>query len=583
MSVVRALRRRIAAGGIAGCLGLLMAFLLTFALPQPPAAAATKPVAAKSEMVVAAHPLAAATALKILNAGGNAADAAIAAQMVLTLVEPQSSGIGGGGFLMFYDGKSRALSFYDGRETAPARATENMFLNADGTPRAFDDVVAGGLSVGTPGVLRMLEQLHRDHGKLPWARLFDDAIRLAEKGFTVSPRLAASIATDEHLRQSPTARFYFYDGNSDPIRAGAVLKNPELAASLKLIAAGGADAFYNGQIADQIVKAVVKSPKNPGRLSRADLARYPARVRNPVCVDYRQWRICSAPPPSSGGIAVLQILKLLEPYDLTRVKPNSAAAVHLFAEANRLAFADRNYYLADPDFLRVPTKELLDGTYLSDRSQRIPFGNTMWKVTPGALPMQTGQAAPLPQFESPSTTHLSIVDRAGNAVSFTSSVEDSFGSRVMAGGFVLNNQLTDFSFAPTRGSMPVANRVQPGKRPRSSMAPTMVFDKNGNLRFVVGSPGGANIIPYVAKTLIGLLDWRLDPQAAISLPNIANPGKDTLLERDTVLEGQAMALEVLGHQVKTATLNSGLHVIAVTPTGLLGGADNRREGVAVGD
>jgi gamma-glutamyltranspeptidase/glutathione hydrolase len=533
-------------------------------------------------MVVAAHPLAAETGLKILRAGGNAVDAVIATQMVLTLVEPESSGIGGGGFLLFYDGKSRALSFYDGRETAPARATEKMFLNADGAPREFDDVVAGGLSVGTPGVLRMLEQLHRDHGKLPWARLFDDAIRLSERGFTVAPRLAASIATDEHLRQS-AARFYFYDDNQDPIKAGAVLKNPELAASFRLIAAGGADAFYNGQIADQIVKAVTNSHINPGRLSRADLARYPARVRNPVCVDYRQWRVCSAPPPSSGGIAVLQILKLLEPYDLARVKPNSAAAVHLFAEANRLAFADRNYYLADPDFLKVPTKELLDGTYLGDRSTRIPFGNTMWKVTPGAVPMQTGQAAPLPQAESPSTTHISIVDRDGSAVSFTSSVEDSFGSRLMAGGFILNNQLTDFSFQPTRGGKPVVNRVQPGKRPRSSMAPTMVFDKNGRLLFVLGSPGGGNIIPYVAKTLIGLLDWRLDPQAAIGLPNIANPGKETLLERDTVLEGQAMALEVLGHQVKTAALNSGLHVIAVTPSGLLGGSDNRREGVAVGD
>jgi gamma-glutamyltranspeptidase/glutathione hydrolase len=562
---------------------LLLALIAVLSAALQPAVAGNQPVAAPSEMVVAAHPLAAETGLKILHAGGNAVDAAIAVQMVLTLVEPESSGIGGGGFLMFYDGKTRALGFYDGRETAPARATENMFLNPDGTPRAFDEVVAGGLSVGTPGVLRMLEQLHRDHGKLPWARLFDDAIRLSEQGFKVSPRLAASIATDEHLRQSATARFYFYDDNSDPLPAGAVLKNPQLAASLRLIAAGGADAFYNGQIADQIVKAVTTSYYNPGRLSRADLARYPARVRNPVCVDYRQWHVCSAPPPSSGGIAVLQILKLLEPYDLARVKPNSAAAVHLFAEANRLAFADRNYYLADPDFLKVPTKELLDGTYLGDRSTRIPFGNTIWKVTPGALPMQTGQAAPLPQFESPSTTHLSIVDRDGNAVSFTSSVEDSFGSRLMAGGFILNNQLTDFSFEPARGGLPVANRVQPGKRPRSSMAPTMVFDKDGRLRFVLGSPGGPNIIPYVAKTLIGLLDWRLDPQAAIDLPNIANPAKATLLERGTTLESQATALEVLGHEVKTVTLNSGLHVIAVTPTGLLGGSDNRREGVAVGD
>lgn len=576
-----ALRER--AARFLGChLGVLAAMLLAFASPEP-AAAGAKPVAAKSEMVVAGHPLAAAAALRMLQTGGNAVDAAIAAQMVLTLVEPQSSGIGGGGFLLYFDGKTRDLSFYDGRETAPARATENMFLSPDGTPRAFDDVVAGGLSVGVPGALRMLEQLHREHGKLPWARLFDDAIRLAEQGFTVSPRLAASIAADEHLRQSPTARFYFYDGNSEPLQAGTKVKNPALAASLRLIAAGGADVFYSGEIAGQIVNAVAKAPNNPGRISRSDLARYPARVRNPVCVDYRQWRVCSAPPPSSGGIAVLQILKLLEPYDLAKIGPNSPAAVHLFAEANRLAFADRNFYLADPDFLKVPVKELLDGTYLGDRSQRIPFGNTIWKVTPGTLPMQTGLAAPLPQAESESTAHLSIVDRAGNAVSFTSSIEDSFGSRVMAGGFLLNNQLTDFSFEPLRGGRPVANRVQPGKRPRSSMAPTMVFDKDGRLRFVLGSPGGGGIIPYVAKTLIGLLDWRLDPQAAIDLPNIANPAEVTLLEKGTALEAQAVALQVLGHQVKTVALNSGLHVIAVTPGGLLGGADNRREGVAVGD
>ncbi|HEY7690575.1 MAG TPA: gamma-glutamyltransferase [Dongiaceae bacterium] len=548
-----------------------------------PAWAGSKPVAAKSEMVVAAHPLAAETGLRILQNGGNAVDAAIAAQMVLTLVEPQSSGIGGGGFLLFHDGKTRGLSFYDGRETAPSRATQNMFLNANGTAKEFDEVVAGGLSVGVPGVLRMMEQLHRDHGRLPWARLFDDAIRLAENGFAVSPRMAAAIASDEHLRQSAAARAYFYDDQGNPIPAGAKLRNPELAASFRLIAAGGADIFYSGQIANQIVKAVTGTARNPGRLSLADLTRYEARLRNPVCVDYRQWRVCSAPPPSSGGIAVLQILKILEPYDLAQVKPNSAAALHLFAEANRLAFADRNFYLADPDFLKVPTKELLDGTYLGDRSQRIPFGNTIWKVTPGALPLQTGMAAPLPQAESESTTHISIVDRDGNAVSFTSSIEDSFGSRVMAGGFMLNNQLTDFNFEPTRGGMPVANRVQPGKRPRSSMAPTMVFDKDGRLRFVLGSPGGGYIIPYVAKTLIGLLDWRLDPQAAIDLPNIANPAKETLLEQGTVIEGQATALEVLGHDVRSTALRSGLHVIAVSPGGLLGGSDSRREGVAVGD
>ncbi len=568
----------------AGAIGLLTIFLLGIlgAAPQP-AGAAGEPVAAKSEMVVAAHPLAAQTALRILQSGGNAADAAIAAQMVLTLVEPQSSGIGGGGFLLYYDGKSRDLDFYDGRETAPARATANMFLQADGTPKAFYDAVVGGLSVGTPGALRMLEQVHRNHGKLQWARLFDDGIRLAEQGFPVSPRLAASIADDEYLKQSGAAAAYFYDAKGQPLQAGTILKNPALAASLRLIAAGGADAFYSGTIAGRIADAVASAPGNPGRLSRADLAFYQARQRDPVCADYRQWRICSAPPPSSGGIAILQILKLLERFDFQRIRPNTPAAVHLFSEASRLAYADRNFYVGDPDFLKVPTAELLDGEYLNRRSQQIPFGNTIWKVLPGNLRLQSGMAAPLPQAESESTTHLSIVDRDGNAVSFTSSVEDSFGARVMAGGFILNNQLTDFSFEPTRDGRPVANAVQPGKRPRSSMAPTMVLDREGRLLYVLGSPGGGRIIAYVAKTLLGLLDWRLDPQAAIDLPNMANTGKETQVEAGTVLEAQATALQVLGHTVKPSVMNSGLHVIAVTPAGLLGGADNRREGVAAGD
>ena len=565
-------------------IGLLIGILFgVLGAALQPAAAASKPVAAKSEMVVAAHPLAAETALRILQSGGNAVDAAIAAQIVLTLVEPQSSGIGGGGFLMYYDGKSRDLDFYDGRETAPARATANMFLQADGTPKAFYDAVVGGLSVGTPGALRMLEQVHREHGKLPWARLFDDAIRLAEQGFPVSPRLAESIAGDAYLKQSGAAAAYFYDAKGQPLQAGSILKNPALAASLRLIAAGGADAFYSGTIAGWIVDAVATAPGNRGRLSRADLALYQARQRDPVCADYRQWRICSAPPPSSGGIAVLQILKLLERFDFAQVRPNTPAAVHLFAEASRLAYADRNFYVGDPDFLRVPTSDLLDSEYLNRRSQQIPFGNTIWKVTPGKLPMQSGMAAPLPQMESESTTHLSIIDRDGNAVSFTSSVEDSFGARVMAGGFMLNNQLTDFSFEPTRDGRPVANAVQPGKRPRSSMAPTMVLDHDGRLLYVLGSPGGSRIIAYVAKTLIGLLDWRLDPQAAIDLPNMANTGKETQVEAGTVLENQVTALQVLGHAVKPSVMNSGLHVIAVTSAGLLGGADNRREGVAVGD
>ena len=460
-------------------IGLLIGILFAgLGAALQPAAAASKPVAAKSEMVVAAHPLAAQTALRILRSGGNAVDAAIAAQMVLTLVEPQSSGIGGGGFLLYYDGKSRDLDFYDGRETAPARATANMFLQPDGTPKAFYDAVVGGLSVGTPGALRMLEQVHRDHGMLPWARLFDDAIRLAEQGFPVSPRLAESIAGDEYLKQSGAAAAYFYDAKGQPLQAGAILKNPALAASLRLIAAGGADAFYSGTIAGRIVDAVATAPGNPGRLSRADLAHYQAQQREPVCADYRQWRICSAPPPSSGGIAILQILKLLERFDFQRIRPNTPAAVHLFSEASRLAYADRNFYVGDPDFMKVPTAELLDGEYLNRRSQQIPFGSTIWKVMPGNLRLQSGMAAPLPQMESESTTHLSIVDRDGNAVSFTSSVEGQLrrpgdGRRIHPQQPAHRFQLRADARRPAggqRGRSRASGRAAPWRRPWCSIA-----------------------------------------------------------------------------------------------------------------
>jgi gamma-glutamyltranspeptidase/glutathione hydrolase len=395
-------RRRAWSARFAGAIGLGLAF----AIASPASLAESgKPVAAQDRMVVAAHPLAAQTGLMVLRAGGNAVDAAVAMQMVLTLVEPQSSGIGGGGFLLHYDAKTGALSFHDGRETAPARATADMFLDATGNPRPFGDVVAGGLSVGVPGAVEMLEALHREHGRLPWARLFDDAVRLSEQGFPVSPRLARMIASDEALRRSPTARRYFFDAQGRPWPAGATLRNPALAASFRLIAAGGSDAFYRGQLAHEIVRAVAASPVNPGRLSLADLARYQAREREAVCTDYRAWRVCSAPPPSSGGIAVLQVLELLERFDLARIDPGSAVATHLFAEANRLAFADRNFYVADPDFRKVPTLDLLDSGYLAGRSQSIPFGRAIWKVTPGVLPNQTGLAAPLPQAESDSTTH----------------------------------------------------------------------------------------------------------------------------------------------------------------------------------
>jgi gamma-glutamyltranspeptidase/glutathione hydrolase len=551
------------------------------------AASADQPVRpavhAPHQMVVAANPLAAQAGLDILHQGGNSVDAAVAVQMVLALVEPQSSGIGGGGFLLSFDGKSRTLTTYDGRETAPAAATPEMFLHPDGTPMEFEEAVVGGLSVGVPGAVRMLERVHREHGHLPWAQLFEPAIKLAEEGFPVSPRLHEELADDEPLKRIPAAAAYFYEADGAPIPVGTLLRNPALAETLRSIAKDGADTLYRGRIADDIVAAVTQSPVQSAHMTQADLAGYEAKVREPVCASYRQWKVCSMAPPSSGGIAVLQMLRLLERFDLKTMAPESVPAVHLIAEAGRLAFADRDRYVADPDKLAVPTAQLLGETYLQERSQLIQTDHDLGKATAGTLKQQSGWAAPLPQVEPVSTSQVSIVDGEGNAVSFTTTIEGPFGSRLFVDGFLLNNELTDFSFKPERDGQPVANRVEPGKRPRSSMAPTMVFDRQGRLVLVVGSPGGASIIPYVAKTLIAALDWGLDPQAAADLPNFGNRNGATELEKGTALEALAPQLQAMGHEVKLTDMTSGVAVIAVTPAGLVGGADSRREGVAVGD
>jgi len=544
---------------------------------------ARPPVHAARQMVVAANPLAAQVGLDVLRQGGNAIDAAIAVQMVLTLVEPQSSGIGGGGFLLYFDGKSQSLTAYDGRETAPAAATPGMFLHPDGTPMDFDEAVVGGLSVGVPGAVRMLELVHRQHGHLPWSQLFEPAIKLAEDGFVISPRLHEELADDEHLKRLPAAAAYFYQADGTAKPEGTVLRNPELAETLRAIAKEGADAFYRGRIADDIVATVRTSPLHPTPMTQADLAGYEAKAREPVCAPYRAWRVCSMAPPSSGGIAVLQMLRLLGRFDLKAMAAESVPALHLIAEAGRLAFADRDRYVADPDRISVPTEQLLGESYLQERSQLIPSDRDLGKATAGTLKQQSGWAAPLPQFEPVSTSQISIVDSEGNAVSFTTTIEGPFGSRLFVDGFLLNNQLTDFSFRPERDGQPVANRVEPGKRPRSSMAPTMVFDKDGKLLLVVGSPGGASIIPFVAKTLIAALDWGLDPQAAADLPNFGNRNGATELEKGTALEALAPQLQAMGHEVKLTDMTSGVAIIAVTPQGLVGGADSRREGVAVGD
>jgi gamma-glutamyltranspeptidase/glutathione hydrolase len=561
----------------------VLAVLSILAMVAPAAEAAA--ARAERHMVAAANPLAARAGLDILRAGGSAVDAAIATQLVLNLVEPQSSGLGGGAFLLHFEGASGEVTSYDGRETAPAAATPELFLEPDGTPMKFWDAVVGGRSVGAPGLARMLELAHRDHGRLPWAKLFEPAIELAERGFEISPRLHGLIAKDKHLKRFPAAVAYFHDATGAPWPVGHLLRNPAFARSLRRLAAAGADALYQGPLAAEIVAAVAGAPGNPGLLALDDLASYRAKRRAPLCRPYRAWRACGMGPPTSGGVALLQMLGLLERFDLGALEPNAPQALHLIAEAGRLAFADRGAFLGDGDFVRIPLAALLARGYLRGRSQLISTTTSLGaggaKARPG-LPAQNG-AMPA-QADPPSTSHLVVVDGQGNAVSMTSSIESAFGSRLMAGGFLLNNELTDFSFRPrTEDGRAVANRVQAGKRPRSSMSPMIVLDGEGRLALAIGSPGGSRIIGYVLRAMLGVLDWNLDPQTAVSLPHAVNRNGKTDLEESTPVAAHKAALEALGHQVNLRAMTSGLHAIRVTEQGLEGGADPRREGVALGD
>lgn len=534
-------------------------------------------------MVVAAHPLAARAGYDAIRRGGSAVDAAIATQLVLSLVEPQSSGIGGGGFLLHYAARGERLDAYDGRETAPAGAKPDRFLGTDSRPLDWPAAVVSGKSVGVPGLLRLLELAHRRHGRLAWAELFDPAIRLAEQGFPISPRLHALVAADRFLGLDENARRYFYlpDGAAKP--AGSLLKNPEFAAVLKRVAAGGADAFYRGEIARDLAAAVRNHKRSPGDLAEADFSAYAAKGREPLCGAYRRWKVCGMPPPSSGGFAVLQILKLLERFDLRALKPDSLEAVHLFAEAGRLAYADRNLYIADPEFAAAPLAALLESRYLDSRTKLIDTRRSMGRAEagkPAAIAASYGLSEPL---ELPATTHVSVVDAEGNAVAMTTSIEAAFGNRQMVRGFLLNNQLTDFSWVPDVGGRQVANRVEAKKRPRSSMAPTIVFDQEGKLYMVIGSPGGHSIINYVAQTLVGVLDWGMDIQKAIDAPHMGSRNGPTELEQGTKVERLAPELERMGHTVRIRLEASGLHGIVRTSEGWAGGADRRREGAALGD
>lgn len=544
---------------------------------------------AKKFMVAAANPLAVDAGYRMLKQGGSAVDAAIAVQMVLTLVEPQSSGIGGGAFLLHFDG--RQVRAFDGRETAPALATEKLFLDAAGKSMPFFDAVVGGRSVGVPGVLRMLELAHRRYGKLPWRTLFAPVIALAESGFTVSPRLAMLLKEETYLKKDATAAAYFYDGNGQPWPAGHLLRNPALARTLRQIAEGGADAFYEGRIAQDIANKVAHHPTNPGGMTTADLAGYRAKVRAPVCSGYRIWMVCGMPPPSSGGIAVAQMLGILERTNLSTLKPDDGAwnpqAAHLFTEAGRLAYADRNRYVADTDFVPFPGNSyapLLDKTYLAQRAALIgerSMGHAEAGVPHGWQLAWGNDASP----ELPSTSHMSIVDADGHAVAMTTTIENAFGSRLMVDGFLLNNELTDFSAVAEDEHGPVANRVQPGKRPRSTMAPTLVFDQSNRLVLAIGSPGGSSIVNYVMKVLIGTLDWGLDMQRAIDLPNVGSRNGPTELEKGRVSPALISALQARGHTVLVEEQTSGLHGIMRMRDGdaWFGGADPRREGIARGN
>ncbi len=569
-----------------------LAFLVTSAAfaqlaPELPSGLTQKSaVSSANAMVAAAHPLAVDAGHAILAAGGSAVDAAIAVQLVLTVVEPQSSGIGGGAFLLVHEGASKKLTTYDGRETAPLAAKADRFMAGDGKPLPFYEQVVGGKSVGTPGTVKLLAHAHGKHGKLPWAALFERAIAHAENGFTVTPRLNMAIRTDRFLKDDPQARKIYYDEAGAALGIGATLRNPALAATLRLIAKDGEQAFYVGALPKKIIETV-NGHRNAGDLSREDFAKYRVIERAPICGPYRGYKVCGMPAPSSGGVAIVQMLGMLERFKLDTLKPDNPQATHLLSEAARLAYADRNRYLADPDFVDQPAW-LTDAAYINKRSQRIDEKTSMVRAQPGIDPetpaaqKSSRLGADDRSYEFNATSHISIVDAQGNAASMTTTIEDTMGARLIVGGFLLNNELTDFSALPEENGIKIANRIAPGKRPRSTMAPTMVYDAAGHLFMVTGSPGGSAIINYVVKTIIGVIDWKLDPQAAINLPNVGSRNGPTELEKDTAAAKQEAALKAMGHEVRVIDFTSGLHTIVRTPNGWIAGADPRREGTAKG-
>ena len=544
------------------------------------AKAAGRPAVAQDWMIAAAHPLAVEAGADVLAAGGTAADAMVAVQAVLGLVEPQSSGLGGGAFLVWHDAKTGEITTLDGRETAPLAATPRLFQDETGQPLGFFEAVVGGRSVGVPGTPALMAEAHERWGRADWPGLFDDAIRLAEEGFAVSPRLANLVARDAgRLARFETTRAYFLPGGA-PLRGGETLRNPAYAGTLRALAQHGPEPFYTGDIAADIAATVQGAEGNPGRLSATDLAIYTVRERDPVCAPYRGYAVCGMGPPSSGGVTVGQILGMLAPHDLAALGPDSPEAWRLIGDASRLAFADRGRYLADSDFVPVPVRGLLDPGYLRARSRLLRGDDALPEVAPGTPEfdhaLDWGDAQTLAR---PSTSHISIVDAHGNALSMTTTIENAFGSRLMVRGFLLNNELTDFSFASHQDGRAIANAVAPGKRPRSSMAPT-ILRRDGQPVLVLGSPGGSAIIGFVAKTIIAWADWGMDVQEAVSLPHLVN--RFGRYDVEPAAARLAPALEAMGYEIRRRALTSGLHAIEIGAR-LEGGADPRREGLAHGE
>lgn len=536
-------------------------------------------VSAPNFMVATAHPLATEAGYRMLRQGGSAMDAAIAAQLMLSLVEPQSSGIGGGGFVMHYDAAQGRVRSYDGRESAPAAASPEWFVR-DGSLMSFHGAVNSGMSVGVPGLVKLLQVTHQAHGRLPWASLFEPAVTRAEQGFEVSHRLHAAMLGSPELADQAPAAAYFLDERGSPWPVGHVLRNPALAQTLNRIAQSGASAFYQGEMAQAVVEAVSAHPI-PGLLTRQDMLDYQVIEREPLCGQYRAYRLCGMPPPGSG-LTVLQLMGILQHFPMAEFAPGSADAVHYFSEAGRLAYADRDHYLADPDFIEVPVQALLQDDYLAKRAALIAPGRSLGSAQAGTPMPEQAMPGQDVSLELASTSQIVVVDAQGDVVSMTTTIESVFGSKIFVRGFLLNNELTDFSLRgqDAEGRW-IANRVQSGKRPRSAMSPMIVFHDDQPF-MAVGAPGGSAIINFVAKTLVGVLDWQLDIQQAISLPNFGSRNRQTELEQGTALQALVQPLRERGHAVSLREFPSGIQGIVIQSSGLQGGADPRREGTAQG-